>query len=298
MSRRRKNTTEYEESREMSGGKNKGLALLFIIIIVLAGVGAAATYWMMSQPSGGYISTGDDEENSTPNTESGSSENPTTVINAQLSVKYTPLTSVSKKVIGELFVETTCPACPKAENDLKSIESQRDDFYLVSLVVDKNQDALSRFVNTYKLRYTPTTVFDGGYREEVGAVRIDNYTRDINECKNSPATPVEISGNVVSKSGSRATVSVNVVVGDKNFNGNVKAFVIDKNSNWKNTAHERIPNAFLGYLPNDDISLSNGNIDKTGQWKMDGTKSFSELAVVIAIYDSNGYALQAYRIDL
>ena len=124
------------------------------------------------------------------------------------------------------------------------------------------------------------------------------FIEDIEACKQNPGTPAEIHAQVLSKSGGKATVSIDVNVGDKNFNGNIKAFVIDKNSPWLNRRNERIPNAFIGYLLNDDISLSGGNVDKTGQWKIDSEKSFSELAIVIAVYDSSGHAVQAYRIDL
>ncbi len=305
MSRRRKDLDSVEDVH--AGGKNKGLAILIVLIIALAGVGATATYWMMSSPSGGHVSTGTGGGGtSTPPSPSGTTENPQTEIDAQLSVKYSSLSSVNKKVIGELFVQPSCSACPIAEDDLKSIESQRNDFYFVSFVLVNMNDEITREgiyryeEMGYSLRAlgTPDTEFDGGYERERGAVPMENYTNDIEACKNAPAVPVKIAGNIISESSNTAKISVNVLVGDNNFKGKVRAFVIDKNSNLKNTQGEKIPNVFLGYLLNDSISLSSGNVDKTGQWKIDSEKSFSELAIVIAVYDSSGHAVQAYRIDL
>ena len=299
MSRRRKDYSDSVEETH-AGGKNKGLAILIVLIIALAGVGAAATYWMMSSPSGGHVSTGTGGEGgtSTPTTPSGTTENPQTVIDAQLSVKYSSLSSVNKKVIGELFVTTSCPYCAITEGDLSGIESQRNDFYFVTFVADKNQDAYYRYKQISQNQGTPDTEFDGGYRSELGAVNSSKFIDDIEACKQNPGTPVDINAQIVSKTEGKASVSIYVNIGDKNFNGNIKAFVIDKDSQWKNVRGESIPNAFVGYLLNDDISLSGGNVEKTGQWKMDGTKSFSELAIVIAVYDSSGHAVQAYRIDL
>ncbi len=300
MAKRRKIETDSDENMEHQDRKKKNLAVFMVLIVALAGIGAASTYWIMEQP-GGYVESG--TGNSGISGASSSGEENTggtteTIINADLTVGFSSISSVEKKVIGELFVTTTCPYCAKTEDDLTQIETQRDDFYFVTFVLDKNQDAYLRYKQISQNQGTPDTEFDGGYRSELGAVELGNFLNDIEACKNAPGAPVEIAGSITSESGTKASVSLNVFVGDKDFQGNVKAFVIDKKSPWINVNQERIPNAFVGYLLNEDVSLSGGDVSKSGQWKVSGAKSFSELAVVVVVYDSGGHALQAYRIDL
>ena len=288
MSRRRK--IETNSKMEEHHG-NKGIALLLVIIIVLAGLGATATYWLMSQPSGGHIESGDEGGGGiVPHQEN-------TVISADLSVKYSSISNIPKKVLGELFVTTTCPYCAHTEDDLTSIEGQRGDFYFVSFVADKNRDAYDRYQEISKKQGTPDTEFDGGYRAELGAVDPSKFISDISACKDYHPVPVEIH---ISKrySSHRASLSIDVFLGEESFKGSIKAFVIDKNSPWKNVNGESIPNAFVGYLLNKDINFNGEEITETGQWSTTGNKPLSDLAVVVEVYDEKGYGLQAYRIDL
>ena len=62
--------------------------------------------------------------------------------------------------------------------------------------------------------------------------------------------------------------------------------------------NESIPNAFLGYAINEDMTTSSGNVySKTVTWEGD-YRDAANIAIVVAVYDSYGMGVNAYRINL
>ncbi len=273
MSKRRKETNEFDAESHAGDMRKKNLALFISILIVIAGVGAASAYWLISGTGGGSIET---------TTSGGSGGTTTTKVH---------------HVIGELFVTTTCPYCANAEDDLKNIENSRNDFYFVTFIADVNQDAYNRYTEVSKQQGTPDTEFDGGVKGELGAVDSSKYTSDIDYCKGRDVPDIRITGSAHSFS-SGISYSVGVSVQSGSFSGHIRAFVIEKVSGYTNVKNKPIPNAFMGYALNQDMSVSSGSAySKSGTWNGDVSDP-SNMAIVVAVYDSNGHAVQAYRMNL
>jgi hypothetical protein len=280
MSKRRKDMKEPETVDTSS--KNKALFMAIVMLLAIVMASAVAAYYVYSSPSAG-IETGDVSGGG--DSGSGSSgESVPTVRNHM--------------VIGELFVTTRCPYCAVAESDLKNLEESRGDFYFVTMVADVNEDAYNRYMEISKQQGTPDTEFDGGRRGELGAVDTTNYVNDIEYCKNSDVKDVRISGDASVVDSNHLSVRASVSVPGGTFNGHIRVFVIEKTSRYMNVNNEPIPNAFLGYAINEDLTTSSGNpYSRTVTWEGDYGDA-SNIAIIIAVYDSYGMGTNAYGIDL
>ncbi len=277
MSRRRKKMPDFGEN-DINGGRNrKNMAVFLALVLVISGIGAASAYWLIEGGGGGSVE-------STESKETGWA-----VIDVPLTRKH--------NVIGELFVTTTCPYCVEAEEDLAAIESSRSDFYFVTFIADADQDAYIRYTEISKQQGTPDTEFDGGRAGELGAVDPSAYIDDIEYCRNLDVPEVIVGGNAY-PTDSGISFSIRVSVGSGTFSGHIRAFVIEKTSRYLNVENEPIPNAFVGYALNDDFSVSASNdYVRSGTWNGDVVNP-NNMAIVVAVYDENGYGVQAYRIDI
>ncbi len=280
MSKRRNDT--YEMKPDDVSAKNKALFMAIILILAIGTASAVAAYYIYSSPSAG-IEAGDTSPSD--GGDSGSTDAAVPIVRNHM-------------VIGELFVTTTCPYCAVAESDLETLEQDRGDFYFVTMVADVNKDAYDRYMEISKQQGTPDTEFDGGRRGELGAVDASNYVNDIEYCKSSAVDDVRISGDASVMDSSHLSVRVSVSVPSGTFKGHIRAFVIEKTSRYVNVKNESIPNAFLGYAINEDITTSSGNAySKTVTWEGD-YRDAGNIAIIVAVYDSYGMGVNAYRINL
>ncbi len=277
MSKRRKQTTDFDVKNTNSERNRKNTAVFLVLVLILSGVGVTSAYWLAGRGGGGIL-------DSSGNGESGGAlvEVPTT--------RY-------RNVIGELFVTTTCPYCVKAEDDLAAIESERDDFHFVTFVADANEEAYARYNEISKRQGTPDTEFDGGRVGELGAVDSASYVKDIEYCKNVGVPEVIVGGRAyLTDSGISFLIRLSVNSGT--FSGQIRAFVIEKASRYLNVRGEPIPNAFVGYAVIEEFSVSASNsYFREGVWTGDVANP-DNMAILVAIYDEEGYGIQAYRIDV
>jgi len=279
MSKRRKEIREAEEDTEISSKKNKALLMAIMMIFAVGIASAVAAYYVYSSPGGG-ISPGD-----------GGGGNPPDDGGSVPIVK-------NHMVIGELFVTTQCQYCAKTESDLKNLEQNRNDFYFVTMVADVNEDAYNRYQEISKQQGTPDTEFDGGRKGELGAVEPSYFINDIEYCKSTGVKDIRISGNARVLDNNHISVTVMLSTPEGSFSGHVRAFVIEKTSRYTNTNDEPIPNAFLGYALNEDVTVTGSNpYSKTMTWEGDYGNA-NNIAIVIAVYDADGMGVNAYRINL
>ena len=280
MSKRRNNIKEAEPDVSEIKKKNRALFMAILMILAVGIASAVAAYYVYSSPGGG-IDPGDDNPPDDGDDDSGS----------------VPIVR-NHMVIGELFVTTTCPYCAIAEDDLSSLEQSRNDFFFVTMVADVNQEAYNRYMEISQQQGTPDTEFDGGRKGELGAVDQSNYINDIEYCKSVAVDDVRITASAYAVDSTQISVTVNVGVPDGTFKGHVRVFVIEKTSRYMNVNNEPIPNAFLGYAINKDIDISGNNpFRETGIWEGD-YRDEGNIAIVVAVYDTYGMGVNAYRINL
>lgn len=117
------------------------------------------------------------------------------------------------------------------------------DFLYVSLVTDKNTNALYRTQVEYNLYGYPTVYFDGGYRVVVGAGSVpqakSNYINAINQCSNRAVPDIEATLNVDWVEDPEMDITVSVQNNEPTQPvDNEDPYFQTLSGTWKSIAHE------------------------------------------------------------
>ncbi len=283
MSKRKKTIREEEPDPSEIRNKNRALLMAVIMILAVGTASAVAAYYVYSSPGGGII---DEPGNTQPPGDGGGGDDP-----------YAPGTHM---VVAEMFVTTTCPHCAAAEDELSQMEQNRSDFYFVSLVADKNRDAYNRYMNISQKQGVPDIEFDGGRKSELGDVGAPKFAEDIDYCKkvHVPAVPISINAHM---NGNMVVSGSVKIAPHESFNGHVRVFVVEKRSRYFNVENKPIPNAFLGYALDENISASPAYpFDSEIQWEENHGESLQpgNIAVLAVLYDSNGMVVSATQVTV
>ena len=84
-------------------------------------------------------------------------------------------TNATHTVFAEMGTATWCPYCPAMLDGLYGVySSHKYPFYFVSLVADKNDEAMNR-LKEYNIYGYPTAFFDGGRKVTVGGISQESY---------------------------------------------------------------------------------------------------------------------------
>lgn len=177
----------------------------------------------------------------------------------------THLTMADTKEIGEFthtpIIEyataTTCPYCPAASEQLYSIYSQGNyDFYFVSLVSDKNWRA-SRRLQELGVRSVPDAYFDGSYKHVVGQQSDEQaYIDALTQTGTREVAEVELSANVIWEGNGVLDIRVNVDVNTTDYQGHLRAYVVEPVSRWDDFDGNPYHFGVLGFAFDKDLAVS------------------------------------------
>jgi hypothetical protein len=170
---------------------------------------------------------------------------------------------------GEYGTATWCGYCKYAHGALKELYTEGQfDFYYVSLVCDKNQDAYWRAVEQFNLAGYPTVWWDGGYKVNVGAGSVPSaksaYKSSINSCLNRDVYDIDIDLSVTWIGSTVINVDVTVDNNEAStYNGYIRVYIteIESSMGWLDTSGKKYTFAFLDYAFNESLTISAG-----GSW--------------------------------
>ena len=185
-----------------------------------------------------------------------------------ISFPSTTTAQQSKIVFCEEGAATWCTACPNTANALHEIYKSKDyAFYYVALVADKNEKAEARLAE-YNIFAYPTTFFDGGYEVVFGGSENEEpYRTAIENSMARERADVEISLSVSWKGGN-VGIAISIENNeDETYEGNLKAYVVEPVSRWKDRDGNPYHFGFLDFAFNEDITVQKkGQLQKSGIW--------------------------------
>lgn len=203
-------------------------------------------------------------------------------------------TTRGRTVFVEYATTSWCHYCPIAAGQLHELYSSGNyDFVYVSLVADKNEEALERCLELGLTGY-PTVFFDGGYRGILGAQENTTaYINAIEECRlRKDVHNVTLDLHVRWLGEEQLSISLTIALQDNQvYRGRLRVYVTEITSRWSDSIGEPYHFSMLGYMINEDVSLSSsGSQCSTILW--DGTEEGYDIEpenimVVAALYDSN-----------
>ena len=199
-----------------------------------------------------------------------------------------------KSVLLELFVTTTCTACPSAEETLQRMyDKDKYDFHWVTMVMDMNLDANSRS-GVFGVTAVPTAVLDGGSDKVLGSKPENLYAAMFDDASKTNAHNLTLNGSIQFFEN-----QVNLTVELKNndvlagFNGSVVAYVTEPVSRYKNHVGDPIPFGFLDYALYEFLDLPPAS-QWSNQTVWKGTNiSEDNIAVVVVAFNEGASAQTA-----
>jgi hypothetical protein len=238
-------------------------------------------------------------------------------------------------VLGEFGTATWCGYCKYGHTALKNLyadESQQ--FYYISMVGDKNNNAYNRIKNDYNLYGYPTVWWDGGYDVDVGAGSTEGamstYNSSINLCGSKSVNDIDLSldvewlgpdnpnptdgstdipiENCLSWTNSEMMISVSVTNNEgSTYGGTLRTFVteVESSMGWLDTFGNPYTFSFLDFAFEEDLSINSGQTweDDTywdGKDFNDGYgNDFSEITqenimVIAAVFDDEVHTGYSY----
>jgi len=164
---------------------------------------------------------------------------------------------------------TWCSACPNTADALHSIYKSGDyEFYYVAMVSDKNSKAEARLAE-YNIAAYPTTFFDGGYQVVFGGVEGEEaYREAIENCMARERANIAIHLSVTWEG--NGNIGINISIQNKEgkaYEGNLKAYVVEPTSRWKDHDGNPYNFGFLDFAFNEDVIIQKDEqIDKSKIW--------------------------------
>ena len=180
-------------------------------------------------------------------------------------------------IIGEYGTATWCGYCKYAHGALKNIYGDGQyPFYYVSLVTDKNSEAMQR-ASQLGISGIPAVHFDGSYRVNVGAGSVPSaqttYENSINACGARTVDDIDINVAVNWLGGTEMQITVTITNNEgSTYNGHLRTYITEKISSmgWTDTGGNLYTFPLLHFAFNEGISISSdGTWEETITW--DGT---------------------------
>jgi len=146
-------------------------------------------------------------------------------------------------VLAEYVSKTTCPYCPPASSQLYSIYNSDDyEFNYVTFVTDKISELSllvqphlsTRIYDELGVRSVPDVYFDGGYTNIKGRPEDEQPYRTAIEQSGAIIVPqIDIDLNVEWMGTNIIKITAQVQIDDPEFNGNIRIYITEINSRWK-----------------------------------------------------------------
>jgi thiol-disulfide isomerase/thioredoxin len=224
-----------------------------------------------------------------------------------ININYNKSERATHTVLGEYGTATWCGYCKYAHGALKELYAEGQlDFYYVTLVCDKNNDAYQRAKNGFNLYGYPTVWWDGGHRVNVGAGSVPtaktSYTSSINYCGIRTVKNVDITLDVTWQGGTKIKVECEVINNEPNtYNGHIRVYIVEKESSmgWTDTAGDLYTMAFLDWAFNKAISIPSGGTwsdSMTWNGQLNGFPSVtkSNMFVIAAVFNDEWHQGYSY----
>ncbi len=163
-------------------------------------------------------------------------------------------------VFAEVASASYCPDCPPANKLLFEIYNEHEyPFYYVTMVGDKNEFAYDRIKNDYNFYWYPTVFIDGGYEVVLEATK-EAYIKAIERSMEREKPDVKMSldvswGECPCQHGLFMEIKIQNNE-TKPYSGNLKVYVVEINSRWKDYEANQYHFAFLEFAYDENITLS------------------------------------------
>lgn len=199
------------------------------------------------------------------------------IVNSESNEEQKPLHGV----LSELFVTTTCTNCPDSEEDLVNIQKTENMFYFISFVMDENDEADER-ADDYGVMGVPVAEFDG-INEVIGSGKKAVYENTIQDLRKN-RKDIKIFVKMDKVNSTTIGVSISIFSNESSSTSyQLRAYVVEKESRYKNEKNENIPNAFIGYAFNENVNINPGWYNDSATFT-DENASFSNLVVVASLF--------------
>lgn len=193
-----------------------------------------------------------------------------------------------RKVFAELFTDTQCINCPKSEHALK-----KTNIIFISLISDAPLN-ISHLIQSREKSYNipghPTVVFDGGVEKVIGAKSEDSALTKYEEIKNSlekKRNKIEFQANwTANKNFINGVINVSV---SESVSAHVDAYLIERNSRYRDINGEPIPNGVLARILSYDINIAHEKSINVS-WKDDEN-------VLMHLDNKNAFVIVVFVID-
>ncbi len=210
-----------------------------------------------------------------------------------LFILFFMVAEVKGAIFAEEMTSTTCHACPAVGEILHEIYSSHEySFYYVAMVTDRVTEAEER-AGEYNVYGYPTTFFDGGYELIFGKKDISAFRDAIEGAMQRSRKNVNLNLRVVWEGDSVIDIEVAVKNNeDATYEGNMRLYVVEPVSRWRDYEGNRYHFAFLGYAMNEDVSINaGGKLERQILW--DGKEhgyevSRDNIMVIAVLFNSQG----------
>jgi len=194
-------------------------------------------------------------------------------------------------VLLELFVTTSCPYCPSAEDVARQLSSEySENFMFVTMVTDENDKARERS-DDYQVLAIPDGVFDGGYRREIGGQSdTSTYEGHIEDCGDRDVPDIDLSVEVMDNEDGTMDVSYSTTYKDffPFYDAHLRVYIVERFSRYPDIDEHPIPYGFIDYAFDEDVRLAaQVEMTDTTTWRYDDYENatFSNFVVIAALFD-------------
>jgi len=181
-------------------------------------------------------------------------------------------------IFAEEMTSSSCHACPAVGRTLYQIYSSHEySFYYVAMVTDKVKEAEERadYYNTYGY---PTTFFDGGYEIIFGKQDTTKFKEAIEKSMERERKKIFLGVQVKWLGNNSIEISADIKNNENGkYEGNLKIYVVEKTSKWKDYEGNPYHFAFLGYGMDENLTLNPGE-EKRKKVTWNGTEHGYEIS--------------------
>ena len=193
-------------------------------------------------------------------------------------------------ILAEYVTSSTSSEASNVSSYLATLYSSGDfSFYYVSLVVDKNDDALTRYQQLGDS--IPAVYFDSGYTMVDGDPgSLDPYVESLNQCKSRIVHDLDIKLVALITDGDKIYVNITLInnecCGGAVYLGHLRVFVVEKTSQWTDETGKPFRYAMLDYVINSDVKVVYNNPKTlTAIWDTKGDVEPEDLMIIAAVYE-------------
>jgi len=223
------------------------------------------------------------------------------------------ITSPAEDLIHNVFIEegtvTWCSDCPFVRDAIHSLyQSEKYNFYYVSMVLDKNEIAEERMKDEYNIFGYPTLFVDGGFSVVTEHNKDESiYTDAIKRAELRNAKKINLTVNAEYLKDTEEIITNIKIESWENdtYNGHLRVYLTEINSRWINSyGSEPKPYhyAFIDYIIDEEVTIDSfESINLTEKNKFTDF-AFSDLdpdnlMIVAAVFNSESIEKYSYPPD-